>query len=60
MHAHTLPAGLTCDLAIYRRRHTGQRGFKLEVCVPDAQARVNVLVQEPGHPGVNVIVADEA
>lgn len=59
MHAHTLPAGLTCDLAIYWRRHTGQRSFKLEERVPDAQARVDVLVQEPEHPRVNVVIADE-
>lgn len=59
-HAHTLPTGLTCDLAIYRRRYTGQRGFKLEESVPDPQARVDVLVQELGCPWVNVIIADEA
>lgn len=59
-HEHTLLTGLTCDLAIYWRRYTGQRGFKLEESVPDPQARVDVLVQELGHPWVNVVIANEA
>lgn len=52
--------GLTHDLAIHRRRYTGQCSFKLKECVPDPQVRVNVLMQESGGPRVNVVIADEA
>lgn len=54
------PPGLTRDLAIHRRRHTGQCRLKLKESVSDPPERVHVLMQEFGDPRVNVVIADKA